>query len=34
VVFVADALGAWFVEQLADADRRKLTEVTSESRCK
>jgi hypothetical protein len=25
VVFVADALGAWIVEQLADAGRKKLT---------
>jgi hypothetical protein len=27
VVFVADALGAWLVEQLADAGRKKLTEL-------
>jgi hypothetical protein len=27
VVFVADALGVWLVEQLADAGRKKLTEL-------
>jgi hypothetical protein len=27
VVFVADALGTWLVEQLADAGRKKLTEL-------
>ena len=27
VVFVADALGGWLVEQLADAGRKKLTEL-------
>ena len=27
MVFVADALGAWLVEQLADAGRKKLTEL-------
>ncbi len=27
VVFIADALGAWLVEQLADAGRKKLTEL-------
>jgi hypothetical protein len=27
VVFVADAFGAWLVEQLADAGRKKLTEL-------
>ena len=27
VVFVADALGQWLVEQLADAGRKKLTEL-------
>jgi hypothetical protein len=27
VVFVADALGIWLVEQLADAGRKKLTEL-------
>ena len=27
MVFVADALGAWLVEQLADPGRKKLTEV-------
>lgn len=31
VVFVADALGAWLVEQLVDAGRRKLTELILES---
>jgi hypothetical protein len=27
VLFVADALGTWLVEQLADAGRKKLTEL-------
>ena len=27
MVFVADALGQWLVEQLADAGRKKLTEL-------
>jgi hypothetical protein len=27
VVFVADALGGWLVGQLADAGRKKLTEL-------
>jgi hypothetical protein len=27
VMFVADALGQWLVEQLADAGRKKLTEL-------
>jgi len=27
VVFVADALGEWLIEQLADAGRKKLTEL-------
>ena len=27
MVFVADALGTWLVEQLADACRKKLTEL-------
>jgi hypothetical protein len=27
VVFIADALGVWLVEQLADASRKRITEV-------